>query len=137
MIRAAECCCGACELELSSEPAMHGVCSCNNCKKRTGSAFGISAYFKDEYFKVLKSSFKTYVIENENGRQVRYFCKYCGTTMYWQADIFKDLVGVAGGCIVGAALSAPSFSARTENKCSWLTFSADMEIKFPMDELAE
>jgi hypothetical protein len=24
---------------------MHGICHCTNCKRRTGSAFGISAYF--------------------------------------------------------------------------------------------
>jgi len=41
----ARCCCGELEINVSGEPTKHGICHCDNCKKRTGSAFGISVYF--------------------------------------------------------------------------------------------
>ena len=45
MTRTAQCACGSASISVSGEPRMHGVCHCTNCKRRTGSAFGVSAYF--------------------------------------------------------------------------------------------
>ena len=47
MTRKATCCCGACSIEVEGEPDLNALCHCTNCKKRTGSAFGWSAYFAD------------------------------------------------------------------------------------------
>ena len=47
MKRLATCCCRDIGIEVEGEPEIHCVCHCDNCKRRTGSAFGISAYFKD------------------------------------------------------------------------------------------
>ena len=41
----ATCACGQASITVNARPTMHGVCHCTNCKRRTGSAFGISAYF--------------------------------------------------------------------------------------------
>lgn len=43
MVRTATCCCGQTSIEVSGEPVFHCVCHCDNCKRRTGSAFGVSA----------------------------------------------------------------------------------------------
>lgn len=48
VIRTATCCCWQASIGVEGEPKIHLVCHCNNCKKRTGSAFGISAYFADD-----------------------------------------------------------------------------------------
>ena len=47
MKRLATCCCRDIGIEVEGEPEIHCVCHSDNCKRRTGSAFGISAYFKD------------------------------------------------------------------------------------------
>jgi len=41
----ATCACGQAAVTVNALPTMHGVCHCTHCKRRTGSAFGISAYF--------------------------------------------------------------------------------------------
>ena len=43
----ATCACGQAAITVNALPTMHGVCHCTNCKRRTGSAFGISAYFDE------------------------------------------------------------------------------------------
>ena len=48
MNRIARCCCEACEIEVAGEPVLNAICHCDNCKRRTGSAFGWSAYFADD-----------------------------------------------------------------------------------------
>ena len=47
MNRIARCCCEEIGIEVEGLPFLHVVCHCDNCKRRTGSAFGIAAYFED------------------------------------------------------------------------------------------
>jgi len=42
----ASCCCGELNIELEGKPLVNAICHCNDCKKRKGSAFGISHYYK-------------------------------------------------------------------------------------------
>lgn len=41
----ATCACGQAAITVNALPTLHGVCHCTHCKRRTGSAFGNSAYF--------------------------------------------------------------------------------------------
>ena len=135
MTRKAECCCGACVVEVSAEPALHGVCNCNNCKKRTGSAFGVSAYFWDEDVRIVSDNTEIYALANEHGQQERHFCRVCGTTLYWQVEIFKGMTGVAGGCFADNPLPDPTFYSMPDNKCGWITFSGQMKAGLKPEDI--
>ena len=41
------CLCGAVRYRAHNEPLRRSVCHCRNCQRRTGSAFGIGAYFSE------------------------------------------------------------------------------------------
>jgi hypothetical protein len=41
------CLCGAVRYRAKNEPVRRAVCHCRGCQRRTGSAFGIGAYFRD------------------------------------------------------------------------------------------
>ena len=41
------CCCGAVRYQTTRKPKRVGVCHCRYCQARTGSAFGVSVYFKN------------------------------------------------------------------------------------------
>lgn len=123
MIRIGKCCCGQSEIEVIGNPELHAVCNCNNCKQRSGSAFGISSYFFQDKFRITKDCTKVYELENEQGKQERYFCSNCGSTLFWRSDVFSGLVGVAGGCYTENSLPAPNFNSMTENQCSWVSFT--------------
>jgi hypothetical protein len=45
MNRVARCACGSSSVALVGEPKVSCICHCTNCKRRTGGAFGLSAYF--------------------------------------------------------------------------------------------
>jgi len=126
LIRIATCCCGQTTIEVEGDPKIHLVCNCNDCKKRTGSAFGISAYFSDSQIKNKNADTDTYEINNDETEQQRYFCKSCGTTLYWKISKFpsipniSQMTGIAGGCFIDNPLPEPTLSASNENKCAWL-----------------
>jgi len=120
--RIAECCCGQLKLMAAGDPVWNGMCHCDNCRKRTGSAFGLSAYFKSSTVQINNGEASVYKVSGANfgGDQLRYFCKNCGTTLYWTMAEQPDLIGVAAGCFVTIALDKPTYSASTENKHPWV-----------------
>jgi hypothetical protein len=126
MNRTASCCCGESTIEAEGDPKLHLVCNCNDCKKRTGSAFGISAYFLDSQVKNKKGNTSTYEINNEETEQIRYFCNSCGTTLFWKITKFpyipgiSEMTGIAGGCFSETPLPPPTVTASNANKCAWL-----------------
>ena len=86
MIRKAMCCCGACAIQVKGDPTINAVCHCRNCQRRTGSAFGWSAYFPNEAVTATIGAFRTYSPRGKapgTGQaewQERVFCGKCGTT---------------------------------------------------------
>jgi hypothetical protein len=60
------------------------ACHCDACKKRTGSAFGLSVPVDAENISAFSGETTTYVRTAESGRKVQYeFCPTCGTTVRW------------------------------------------------------
>ena len=72
MKRIAKCCCEQAAIEVEGDPQLYGLCHCDNCKRRTGSAFGVSAYFEND--QIIAKTGETYVYEKTNwlGDQKRY-----------------------------------------------------------------
>ena len=127
MTRTGQCCCGESEIEVTDNPVLNCICNCSNCKKRTGSAFGVSAYFTEANFKITKDSTSTYQRKSESGEQVRNFCNKCGTTLFWKVEALKGLVGVAAGCFTDKPLPAPNYNAFMDAQCSWVSFSESVK----------
>jgi hypothetical protein len=120
MTYVARCCCQACELEAEGEPVLNALCSCDSCKRRTGSAFGWSAYFADANVPAIRGELARYhVAANDTDR---FFCAACGTTLYWRSAAFMPgHTGVAGGCFAATPLPEPTITANDAQRCAWVT----------------
>src|SRR5262245_31929756 len=46
--RTARCACGALRITVTGEPLSVVACHCIDCQRRTGSVFGVGAYFREE-----------------------------------------------------------------------------------------
>jgi hypothetical protein len=112
----ARCCCGACSIEVEGAPLMNAICHCDNCKRRTGSAFGWSVYVADE--QVIGRSGELCCYEIPAREQRRWFCAACGTTLYWKIDSQPGWIGIAGGCFVDA-LPPPTRSVVNDRRLAW------------------
>ena len=124
MTRKAHCCCGACSIEVEGEPVLNAICHCGNCKRRTGSAFGWSTYFRDEQVTARTGDFGVYEITAKPQR--RWFCAACGTTLFWKADGWRpSQTGIAGGCFTETPLPEPQVTVSNEGRCAWLGLPAD------------
>jgi len=93
------CLCGAVRFRARNAPQRCGACHCTYCQKRTGSAFGIGAYFKTEDVEMRCDGMRTYEHRSdETGRWIRQeFCPRCGTVVTWTVEALPGLRALAVG----------------------------------------
>jgi hypothetical protein len=67
-----KCLCGTVRYRVVGNPTVSSICHCTFCKRRTGSAFGMAAYFDESVVKIIKGNLKTYEYRSdENGRWLK------------------------------------------------------------------
>ena len=92
------CACGKVRYKTIGKEEFASVCHCRYCQLRTGSAFGISVYFKSDEVEILSGCLKKFEYTTESGNSVTtQFCVECGTSVFWNANIFKGMTGIGGG----------------------------------------
>jgi hypothetical protein len=87
------CLCGAVRYRARNKPARTSACHCTFCQRRTGSAFGVGAYFKQEDVELLRGTLTTYEHRSdETQRWLRIqFCPQCGTTVTWTVEAMPGM----------------------------------------------
>lgn len=74
------------------------VCHCDACKKRTGSAYGVSVAIENGDLAAFEGELTTYTRTAESGNAVEYdFCPHCATTVRWRVAALKGRQVLAGG----------------------------------------
>lgn len=126
----ATCACGQASITLDALPTMHGVCHCTNCKRRTGSAFGISAYFDKTAVVAQSGETSVYAFHHaaQNHDQERHFCVNCGTTLFWYLSTVPGSIGVAGGCFADENLPEPTYTVTDSKRFSWVSLSKNLKV---------
>lgn len=124
MIRRAECACRACHIEVEGDPSLNVVCHCDNCRRRTGSAFGWTGYFDDTRIVSRGGPFCEYIIAGPP-KQVRSFCAKCGTTLFWTWGRMPGQTGIAGGAFRNPVLPAPKMIASSAECLDWISLPAE------------
>ena len=127
MNRNARCCCGSLSVETSGDPAFVVACHCRECQRRTGSPFGVGAYFDRQHVRI-EGSNTVYVRDGQEGRKLRnHFCPVCGTNLFWELDARPNQIGVAVGGFVDPSFPAPTRSVWEESRHNWVAFGNDLD----------
>jgi hypothetical protein len=125
--RSARCQCGRLTAIAVGEPQIIGVCHCEECQRRTGSAFGLGAYYPKEQVR-LEGPKTVFTRWGHSGGQLHFsFCPTCGTTLYWELDAFPDLCGLAVGTIDGPRFQQPSHSWWERSAHAWVRVSEPVQ----------
>jgi hypothetical protein len=121
-ISRAECSCGQLSLFCRGAPAKVSVCHCDACRRRTGSAFGISAFFRREEVTVTGQD-KSFTRDADSGHSVTFhFCPDCGSTVYWEPSRKPDMIGVASGAFADPDMPMPDQSVCDGRRYPWVVF---------------
>ena len=116
------CQCGAIRYRLNGEPVFLTVCHCSECKRQSGSAFGMS----------LRMAWSDVAITGEPRRWTRQaesgavvvcaFCPICGTRVWHEPSEAPGFVHIKPGTLDDFSALAPKYESWTLRKSSWLHF---------------
>jgi len=121
--RIASCACGRLSIVCANDPLMVSLCHCRACQRRTGSAFGIAAFFRRDAV-TPSGPARSYTRPSDSGFTVTFhFCPDCGSSVYWLPERKPDLVGVAVGAFADPAFPAPSQAVHGESGHPWVTLA--------------
>ena len=122
------CLCGAVRYRVTEEPYLAGICHCNQCKKRTGSALAVAGYFDESAVQIKGGALKTYEFRSdESNRWVKSeFCSTCGTNVSWTAEFFPGSRGIHVGTFDDPNWIKPAAQYFTRSSMNWMVLPADV-----------
>jgi hypothetical protein len=120
--RLATCACGKLSLRCAGDPVKVALCHCRDCQRRTGSTYGVGAFFARAKVEPQGAS-RSYARQSDSGSAVTFhFCPKCGSTVYWEPDRLPGMVGVAVGAFADPAFPAPSQEVYEQHRHPWVAF---------------
>jgi len=117
----AQCHCKKISVISQGAPNFVSMCHCQDCQRRTGSAFNLGAWFDKSKIKIT-GKIKTFtIIEHEGIEMTYHFCPDCGSSVYWSTPILTSALGIALGCFEDSQFAIPTSSFHENNRFNWVT----------------
>ena len=123
----AQCQCGQLSLKLPGATPAVVACHCIACQRRTGSPFGVLAYYPAEALTIVGEAKRFERPTDEGNRFETFFCPECGSTVYAKASKHPAMIGVAVGAIADPGFGAPIRSVWEQSMHAWVTMPTDIE----------
>ena len=120
MERNAACACGQLRIRCEGETTKVSVCHCTECQRRTGSPFGVAAFFESSQVTPFGRALQ-YARPSDKGSMVTFhFCPECGSAVYWSTARLPNLIAVALGAFADPAFPAPTQEVYAHLRHSWV-----------------
>jgi hypothetical protein len=114
------CLCGRVRYEYRGEVGAAGYCHCADCRRISGSAFGVSVRVSAAGFRVTSGTPKGFTKVGDSGRAVaRYFCPDCGSPLYTEPPLHPETVFLKAGSLDDPTLVRPDRQAWTRSRVEW------------------
>jgi hypothetical protein len=95
----------------AGEPESVAVCHCVACQRRTGSAFGVSAWFERGQITGIEGRPTPFVrVADSGGRVTSNFCPVCGATVYYEIDTVAGMLAIPVGAFADPRFPEPQAS---------------------------
>ncbi|WP_417309173.1 GFA family protein [Devosia sp.] len=116
----ASCLCGEVRISCGDQVGAGGYCHCEDCRKATGSAFGVNIPFAAETFRVLSGEIGSFTKTADSGNELtRHFCLHCGSPLYGTSPQHPHRVYVRAGIIDQPQLVHPASQSWCQSKVAW------------------
>lgn len=118
--RLATCACGKLRAACLGEPTKVSLCHCLACQRRTGSTYGIAAFFERDKVRIEGESTSFSRPSNSGFPVIFHFCPTCGSTVFWAPQRKPDFIAVAVGSFADPEFPAPTQAVYTEHQHPWV-----------------
>lgn len=114
------CLCGSVRYEYRGEVGPAGYCHCADCRRTSGSAFGVSVRVQTAGFRIVSGQPKGFTKLGDSGRAVtRYFCPDCGSPLYTAPPLHPDVYFIKAGSLDDPSLVKPNRQAWMRSRVDW------------------
>ncbi|GAB5373936.1 MAG: GFA family protein [Acuticoccus sp.] len=118
--RTAACTCGALGARTVGEPAVVAMCSCRMCQRRTGTAFGLYAWWPEGDV-WMSGPARGFARQSERGRAFEhFFCPTCGATVALRGEHMPFMTAIAVGTFADPAFPGPTVAVWDTTRARWL-----------------
>jgi hypothetical protein len=125
VIRLAACVCGSLKVRCKGDPMKVSLCHCLDCQRRTGSTYGVAAFFRREDVEP-QGATRSYTRRSDSGHPVTFhFCPQCGSTVFWSPHRKPDTVAVAVGAFADPTFPAPAQAVYADRRHRWVIFETE------------
>jgi len=71
---------------------------------------------------------KVYVRGSDAGRKIEiHFCPDCGSSVFWYAELYADMVGIAFGAFADPSMPRPTLSVWETTRHPWVSFDHQLD----------
>ena len=103
------------------------ACHCSYCQRRSGSPYGVLAYYPSEMLKITGEATRYVRPTSTGGSFETFFCPTCGSTVYARAAKHPAMLGVAVGAFGDPGFPAPARSVWENGKHGWVVIPEPAE----------
>jgi hypothetical protein len=113
--------CGGLRYECTEPPAAVVCCHCQDCQRRTGSAFGISVIVPRGAFSKTAGEAVTWASTRESGNVINlHSCAVCGSRCWAEQEANPKFLVIVGGTLDDAPTLRPNAHIYTATKQPWV-----------------
>ncbi|WP_442892589.1 GFA family protein [Ensifer sp. CCNWLY38] len=114
------CLCGAVRISCGEPAGAGGYCHCEDCRKSTGSAFGVNIPFEASEFRIISGEIRSFTKTADSGNDLtRHFCPNCGSPLFGTSPQHPGRIYVRAGIIDQPSLVRPASQTWCESKVEW------------------
>ena len=126
------CLCGKVRYRVNGNPDETegaGICHCTFCKRRTGSAFGVAAYFPKAAVQITGGELKSYEYRSDESNKLlrMEFCPTCGTTVTWVGEWNSNLRTIAVATFDDPNWLRPQWQIFTRSALRWVVHPSGVD----------
>ena len=122
----ASCQCGQLTASLPGPTEQIVACHCIDCQRRTGSPFGVIAYYPAEQAMLSGNAQEYTRITDAGNRFTNGFCPQCGSTVWCRMEGKPDYIGITIGAIAEPDYPPPVRSVWEQSMHQWVAMAGEI-----------
>ena len=127
VVHAGQCLCGAITYEVDGPLEPAGACHCEDCRRVSGTAFGVSFRVSREHLRISGTPARFEKSADSGAILTRSFCRDCGSPLFTESATHADAIYVKAGSLDDPAAITIDREIWTISRVNWSEIPASVK----------
>ena len=121
------CLCGRVRYSYQGEVGAANYCHCADCRRVSGSAFGVSVPVDASGFHIVEGEPKSFTKQGDSGRPVtRFFCPNCGSPLFTVPPHRPGTYFLKAGSLDDPSVVRPARQSWMRSRVAWASIDSEL-----------